>query len=684
MKGWLLLLFMATASLFSEEGMWPLNMVPKKTIEQNYGTKLSDSWLDHVQKSCLRLSHGGSASLISSQGLVMTNHHVGAKSIYDLSTEKRDLLQQGFYAKSRDKELKCPNLYADQLIAIRDVTDQVKRALSKTMTAVEREKKRKATIAQIIERARIETGLQPEMVTLYRGGRYHLYLYKRYTDLRLVMCPERSIASFGGDRENFEFPRHALDVCFFRIYENDKPVSTQHYLQFGSVGPQENEPLFVLGHPGSTSRILTVAHLKFISEQAIPLALDLITEKIDCLQKFGEKSEEHHRMATQLLHRYQNAYKVYCARQKGLVNSPLIATKIQAEKSLLQTLTSKQSKPWQNIDALLTNVRPIYAEYWALERIGSAHFSTLFSWARLLIRAAEEKTKPNDQRLKEYQENALPALKLQLFSTEPIYPELETALIEDSLKRVKGLLDADHPLFKSLATKDPAVLVSGSQLGDLAYRKRLYDNPKELKKSKDPLILLAKELDSFARKVREKYENEFCGPQKENYDQITQILFARHGEAMYPDATFTLRLSIGKMAGYPEDNSWVLPATTIAGVIAKADTHKGDVDFLLPVSWAEKKDKVKQTTPFNFISTHDIIGGNSGSPVINAQAEVVGLIFDGNRHSFLWDYQFDQKLGRAISVHSAVILESLQKVYEAEPLVNEILVRTSRAEPPHR
>ena len=673
MKAFIFTFFVLAISLFAEEGMWPLNMVPKQAIQEIYGVEVSDLWLNHIQKSCLRVSAGGSASFISSKGLVLTNHHVGSGAIYSLSTKERDLLKEGFYAKSHEEELKCPNLYVDQLISIQDVTDQIEGQLSDGLTSAEREKERKVLMAQIAKRAQTETGFQPEMVTLYRGARYHLYLYKRYTDLRLVMCPEQGIASFGGDIENFEFPRHALDMCFFRVYEEEKPLETEHYLKWSQMGAEGREPLFVLGHPGRTERILTANHLTFLRDYEIPLILNMIVEKIDCLEKFGNGSEERARIANHLMHRYQNGYKVYNAFNEGLKTSSLIRKKVEAEKLLFQSLSHDQLETWRALDAVLQKAQATYLEYFALERIGGAHFSKLFSWARSLIRAAEERAKPNEERLKEYQESELTSLKLDLFTTEPIYPELEVVLLNDSLDRVMRLLDRDHPLIELLKGVDAVEIVQGSRLIDLEYRKHLYENVEELNRSTDPLILLAKAFDPYARALREQYENEFFGPQKESYAQMTQIFFDRYGEALYPDATFTLRLSVGTMQGYEEEGEVLPPITTIDGVFAKAKSFAGDLDFTLPTSWSEKAGTLKGDCPFNFVSTHDIIGGNSGSPMINTKGEVVGLIFDGNRHSFLWDFEFDQTLGRAISVHSAVILESLQKVYEAQALANEIL-----------
>ncbi len=674
MKSSIISFFLLASSLFADEGMWPLNMVPKAEIREMHGIEITENWLDHVQKACLRMSTGGSGSFVSAQGLVLTNHHVGAEAIYNLSTQEKDLLKEGFYAKTREEERACPNMYVDQLIAIQDVTDQITLKLSPLLTPVEREKERKILIAQILAQAKEETGLQPEMVTLYRGARYHLYLYKRYNDVRLVMCPEQSIASFGGDIENFEFPRHALDMCFFRVYHEGKPLQTDHYFKWSIAGPQEEETLFVLGHPGRTERILTASHLAFLRDYEIPLILNMIVEKIEILEAFSAQNEERARMASHLIHRYQNAYKVYNAFNEGLKHSSLIQRKSQAEELLLKTLSSDETAIWSFLGMTLEEAKAFYPEYFVLERMGGAHFCKLFTWARLLVRAADEQRKPNEERLREYQESELPALEMDLLGAQPIYPEMEVVLLDASLESLKALLEDEHPLQEFLMTQDAETLINESQLSDLDYRRKLLEDPAALAMSQDPLILLARAIDPYARKIREQYEEEFFGPQKESYAQMTHILFKQKGESLYPDATFTLRLSLGKMEGYEEGGEWLSPLTDIAGVYAKATSHAGEPFYSLPSSWRGKEEILKGSTPFNFVSTHDIIGGNSGSPMINAKGEVVGLIFDGNRHSFLWDFEFDQTLGRAISVHSAGILESLQKVYDAQRLVEELIL----------
>ena len=663
-------------STLADEGMWPLNQLPKQQIYEQYGVQLKEEWIDHVQQSCLRVSFGGSASFVSPHGLIMTNHHVGSKAIYDFSTEEHDLMKEGFYARSLDQELKCPNMYVDQLVGIRDVTAEINGKLTAEMPVAEREEARKAAMAAIKEEAQKESGLQPEIVTLYQGARYHLYLYKRYSDVRLVMAPEARIAFFGGEIENFEFPSHDLDVTFFRVYENDEPLQTKHFLSWSSAGPQLEEALFVLGHPGRTERIFTAAHLTFYRDHAYPLLFQFINERLACFDRFGKQSEENARIASQDQHRYANAHKAYTGLAKGLQGESIIPNKQKFEASFLPTLSEEERQPWQDIAASLEEAKSYYVDHYVLEGTAS-NYSKMFTWARHLVRLAEEKTKPNEERLKEYIESELPTLEIALLSTEPVYLDFERDLLTDGLDRFQRVLGQDHPAVQAvLAGKSVEEkvdeLMTGTQLADLAYRQELYQNPAAVQNSQDPLIVFAKTLDPYSRELREKMDHGLMAVRNESYTKIVRLLFDRYGEAMYPDATFTLRLSIGSMIGYQQQDRYVNPTTTFGEAFYKARVHDNQEPYELPMSWREKQGVINESTPFNFVSTNDIIGGNSGSPVINAEGEVVGLIFDGNAQAATWDFEFDQEQGRAVSVHSVAILHALEHIYEAEALIAEI------------
>ena len=661
---------------FSDEGMWPLNQIPQKQIYESYGESLDEEWATHAQLSCLRVSFGGSASFVSPSGLVMTNHHVGSKAIYDFSTEENDLIKEGFYAENLEAELKCPNAYMDQLISIRDVTEEVNSQITSELSLEEREEARKGAIAKIKENAHIETDLQPEIVTLYQGARYHLYLYKRFTDIRLVMAPEESIAFFGGDKENFEFPSHDLDVAFFRIYENGQPLQNKDYFRWSVSGPKLGEPLFVLGHPGRTERLFTKDHLYFYRDYAFPFLLEFIQGRIQCLDSFAKKSEESTRVAAQDKSRYSNALKAYSALAKGLNGEMIIPNKSESEATILSKLSEEEQRPWKDLSDSLEHAKSYFAEHFYLEGRAS-NFSKMFTFARHLLRYAEERSKPNELRLKEYIDSELPTLELSLLTVEPIYIDFERELLSHGLSRFVEILGENHPATQA-ALEGKSVedkvdeLINGTRLFDLGYRRELFQNPESLVSCNDSLICLARSLDPFARELREKMTYGLDASKSENYAKIAGILFEHFGESMYPDATFTLRLSVGEMMGYHEETGYISPSTTLGEAYHKAIKNHHQAPYALPTSWQTRQGFVNEDTPFNFASTHDIIGGNSGSPVINAQREIVGLIFDGNMQSLTWDFEFDQKQGRAVSVHSEAILHALERIYNAEALANEI------------
>ena len=663
-----LLLSLFVCSLFADEGMWPLNQTPYEAIEKSYGVQLREEWLDHAQKSCLRVSSGGSASFVSPNGLILTNHHVGRKAIYDVSEDENDLIQSGFVAESLGEELSCPNLYVDQLMEVKDVTEEVMSALTDAMTLEERAQVQKKTFAEIKESAQEATGLQPEIVTLYQGARFHLYLYKRYTDVRLVMAPEDAAAGFGGDVENFEYPRHCLDMAFFRVYDDGKPLSSEHYFTWSPEGPTLGEALFIFGHPGRTERIFTSSHLKFYRDKFYPLVIQLLEKKLACIDTFSQKGVEESRVATQGKAGYENALKVYRARLKGLKQDGIIEKKEKGEEGLLF-----EGSPWAELDVAFKEASDFIETHFFLEGSGS-YLCKLFQWAKYLVRYHTEKEKSNQERLKEYTDAELPTLKLHLLSKEPLNLEYEKAMMIDSLTQIVDSLGENHPAVKiALDGRSPQeqaeLWIQETTLDDLKVRKCLFEDSQAFADSKDPLILLAQALDPLARTVREKNEHQFEEVKKKCYREIVHQLFETYGETLYPDATFTLRLSYGKMIGYDD----IAPTTNLGGLFAKGESHEWQPPYSLPERWKEKRDFLNETVPYNFISTHDIIGGNSGSPVINAQGEIVGLVFDGNVHSMNWCFDFDETRGRAVSVHSSAILHTLEKIYHASSLVNELI-----------
>jgi len=671
----------------ADEGMWLFNNPPERVLQEKYHFQPTPAWLEHVQKSSVRIGNIGSGSFVSPDGLVMTNHHVGADCLAKMSTKDKNFLETGFEAKTNAEEPKCPDLELNVLMSIEDMTARVESAVKSGMDTASAEKARRAEINSIEKESHDKTGLRSDVVTLYNGGQYHLYRYKRYTDVRLVFAPQKSIAFFGGDPDNFEYPRYDLDICFFRAYENDKPVHTSDYLKWSDAGPSEGDLVFVSGHPGRTERLDTVAHIEYQRDVSVPSTLNLLRRREVLLKNFSDRSVENARRAEDNLFYIQNSRKAYLGILAGLEDPAIIGKKREAEKELRDAvaknpqLSEEYGKAWDDLAATLKTLVKIRDEYNLFgigARRGQAFNSDLFDIAIRLVRLAEESSKPNAERLREYSEAGLDSFKLELFSDAPIYDDLETATLADSLGMMAEVLGENNEMVqKVLAGKSPreraADLVRRTTLKDVAVRKRLAEGGlKAIQDSTDPMIQLARMIDPESRRIRQTFEQQVDEPQRQAYSKIAKARFAVYGSTVYPDATFTLRLAFGEAKGYTEGGERVPWATTLGGTYEHAAEHGNKDHFELPKVWTERKAQAKASTPFNFVSTADIIGGNSGSPVINRQGELVGIIFDGNIESLILDYIYTDEQSRAVAVHSAGILEALRKIYQANGLVAEI------------
>src|SRR5438309_5517454 len=679
------------ASAFADEGMWLFNSPPLKQFKEKYQFEPTPQWLEHLQKASVRFNSGGSGSFVSADGLCITNHHVGADALQKASSEQRNYLKEGFYAKTNAEEIKCADLELNVLMSIEDVTKPVNAAVKTGMSPDAASKARENAIAAIEKESKDKTGLRSDVVTLYQGGAYHLYRYKRYDDVRLVFAPEQQIAFYGGDPDNFEYPRYDLDVCIFRVYESGQPAKIDNFLKWNSRGPSDGELTFVSGSPGKTDRQLTVDELADTRDRWLPYLLRLFNRREVLELAYGARSFENARKTRDDLFGDQNNRKRYDGYLAGLLD-PQIWAQLQAREQKLRDAIARDPKlrstagaydRIKNAQAEIAKNAPLY-NYLEQERpipVGyrgpRAFFGNLFEYARLLLRAVDERTKPNGERIPQFRDSALDSLELELFSSEPIYDDYETLRLTDSLTDFATQFGADDPLVKKVlggkSPHDRAVeLVSGTKLKDVAVRKDLYGkDAAALQAAHDPMIDLARLIDGPAKESRKIYDAQE-EIKKQAYAEIAKARFAIEGTGSFPDATFTLRLSYGTVRGYEQDGKQIPAFTDFAGLYQRSAEHDNRPPFDLPKRWVDKKASLNLATHFNFVSDADIIGGNSGSPVVNKANEFVGIIFDGNIQSLVLDCIYTDTQARAVSVDSAAIIEALRKVYDAQPLADEL------------
>ena len=677
-------LFFASAGSHAAEGMWTLDNLPQARMRAEYGFTPDKAWVDKVMRASIRLADGCSGSFVSRDGLVMTNHHCIVDCVEDASSAGRDLARDGFLAGKRENELRCPDVELNRLEQTTDVTDQVKAATQglagQAFTQAQNAVRAKLTSACVgTEKATVRC----DLVNLYQGGQYQLYRYHRYSDARLVWAPERAIADFGGDPDNFNFPRYALDAALLRAYENGLPVASPEHLRFSRAGAAAGELTLVTGHPGSTRRLLTVAQLETERDTRLLRGLLSLAELRGVLTQYASQGAEAARVSQGLLDTIENAYKVTKGEFEALQDPELMRRK-RADEAALKAFVAADTAlrvstgpAWAAIEAAQERYRNLEKEFGAIE--GNRGFmSQHFVFARTLVRGAEERGKPNAERLPGFVDSRLPEVEQALFSPAPIYPEFEKLKFAWALTKTRERLGPDHAFVQQLLGREsPAQLaerlIKTTTLGDVAVRRALWAGGRQaVAQSTDPFIQLALAVDPLGRALRKQMEAEVDSVELKNTELIAQARFAQRGTGLYPDATFTLRLSYGEVKGWLEQGRPVAPFTNVGGAFRR---HTGATPFALPPAWLAAKDKFDPAQPMNFVTDNDIVGGNSGSPVINRNAEIVGLAFDGNIESIGGTYGFDERKNRMVAVHSGFMLDALRKVYGADALADELTAR---------
>ena len=671
----------------ADEGMWTFNNFPAARVKQQYGADIDAKWLDRIRLASVRLSNC-SASFVSGEGLILTNHHCVESCLAQNSTREKSLVEDGFIATKREQEIACGTQVADVLIEMQDITAQVADA-TRGVTAQAAGDARKATLTRLEQTC--EAAANPrrkgrpgtagstiscESVTLYDGGQYFLYKYRRYSDVRLVFAPEAAIAAFGGDPDNFQFPRWCLDMGLLRAYENGKPVRIADPLRIDFGGPDAGELVFVSGHPGSTDRLLTVAQLAHARDTELPPALLRSSELRGRYIQFGKTGDDARRIVQEPLNGLENGIKVRRKLLDALLDEELMSQKRRDETALRAkaAATLDGQDPWAEIEKSMQVSREIFTPYVFLE--GGAGFnSRLFRFARTLVRAADERAKPNTERLREFTDAALPRIEQQIGANLPVYADLEQLTLSYSLERMREWLGPDHPVVRRmLATESPDALakrlIESSSLKDAAARRALWTGgAAAVAASTDPMIVLARSVDAESRALRKRYEDQVEAPADAASEALARARFAAYGTDVYPDATFTLRLNFGTVQGWVENGAPVAPFTRLSRAFERAT---GADPFRIPDSWQKVKGNLDLNTPFNLSTNSDIVGGNSGSPLIDARGRIVGLMFDGNIHSIAGSYWFDTVRNRAIAVHPAIMKEALTKVYGADALYREL------------
>lgn len=679
----LALLLLLCSTTLADEGMWTLDNFPSNTVQEKYGVRITEDWLKQVQLSTARIDGGCTGSFVSPDGLVLTNNHCTWGCIRNLSSAEHNLSEEGFLAKDRDDELVCPGMRISVLKEMEEITDKVVRATSGKSEA-EANEARKAVLSRLEKSCEDDnkSGLSCESVTLYHGGQYFLYKYKRFEDVRLAFAPELPIAAFGGDPDNFNFPRWCLDMSLLRVYEDGKPASMSHYFPWRRSGPEPGEAVFISGHPGRTQRLLTVAELEHLRSNTLPQRLLISSELRGRLMEWGKTGDEPARIVQQRILLVENGIKVRRNQLFSLMDDAQMDRKRMAEKELREAVQADPEmrklygSSWDDIERALATYRSIRDHYRFVEN-AVGYRGQLLGLAQTLLRVADERLKPNEERLREFRETALPRVEQRTLADVPIHDGYEKLTLAFFLDKMREWLGPDDPTVQQiLGMESPDSmaerLISTTRLADVEVRRKLWEGGAEaVAASDDPMIVFVRGFDAAARAVRKRYEDEVEAVLDAASEKIAHARFAVSGTDVYPDATFTLRVTYGTVAGWEEKGTQVPPFTQVDRLYERTT---GADPFRLPESWVGARDKLDGRTPFNLVATTDIVGGNSGSPVIDQQGRLVGLAFDGNIHSIAGSYWFDISKNRTVAVHPALMLAALEKIYGAHHLVKEFKI----------
>ena len=677
-------LAVSAAPIRADEGMWTFDNLPVKLLKDKYGFTPTPEWVEHLQKASVRFNDGGSGAFVSKDGLVLTNHHVALGQLQKMSTPEKDYVKEGFFARTSTAEIRCPDLEINVLLSMENVTARVRKAVDPKSSDKDQNDQRKGEISRITKESTDKTGLRSDVVELYQGGEYWLYRYKKYTDMRLVMAPEIQAAFYGGDPDNFTYPRYALDFAFFRVYEDGKPVHPEHFLKWSADGAADGELTFVTGHPGHTDRLMTVDQLQYERDLGLPLYLEIAHKKRQDYYDYSALGAEQSRRSKDRIFGVENAIKAVSGEHEGLLDPALLKAKADAEKILRKSVADSKDPAVKAAKDSWTKIAAAQKKFSARRlQVSYRRFDAtkVAGLAAQVVRYVAETAKPNDKRWEEYRESNLESLRFRLFSPAPMYPDMEEFLLAKALQDALDKLGPSDEFVKAaLQGRKPAdvahELISGTTLFDPAERKKLVEGgQKAVDASSDALIVWQRRLDPVYRAQRKWYEDEIESVLIAEGNKIAKARFAVWGKSTYPDATFTLRLSYGHVAGYELGTTQVAAFTSFYGLYDRAQGHSEKSPFDLAPRVKAAQGKVKLGTRLNFVTTNDIIGGNSGSPVVNAKGECVGLIFDGNIQSLVGRYAYDDARNRAVAVHSSGILEAMRSIYGMDALADEVVGR---------